>query len=289
MNPSETVGVVAGALQLLVAGYALRLNRRFGPKRVGWSLFWAFLLLAFLHLVQSVAEYHSPQEFGTEVNVIYGLISLLLLTGMVHLETVLIERERVEREETRMRAELEAEVQKKTEYLMRAVEELQAEIEERKRMEVEVQTTSVELQTVSRQAETARVAGKVLQSVGEMLKSVNVSTDLVSNHVKQSKIANVVHVGALIRDHAANLAQFMAQDPRGRKLPAYIAELAGHLAAEQAGLLTELDSIKTNLEKIAAMQQNYASVADAASSSVPTRSNGPGHSALALPMNAAAA
>ena len=42
---------IASALQFLVAGYALRLNRIFGTARVGWSLFWAFSLLALLHLI----------------------------------------------------------------------------------------------------------------------------------------------------------------------------------------------------------------------------------------------
>ena len=39
-----------------------------------------------------------------------------------------------------MRAALEAEVQKQTAYLTRAIEALQAEIDERKRMETEVET-----------------------------------------------------------------------------------------------------------------------------------------------------
>ena len=45
---------LAGTLQLCVAIYAIRLNRLYGSARVGWSLFWAFSLLALLHFVQSV-------------------------------------------------------------------------------------------------------------------------------------------------------------------------------------------------------------------------------------------
>jgi len=33
---------ITGALQFIVAAYALRLNRIFGTARVGWSLFWPF-------------------------------------------------------------------------------------------------------------------------------------------------------------------------------------------------------------------------------------------------------
>jgi DNA repair exonuclease SbcCD ATPase subunit len=176
---------------------------------------------------------------------------------------VLKERMRAEREERRMRSELESEVQKKTAYLTRAIEELQAEIDERKRMEAEVETTHWELRAVSSKAGMARIATSVLESVGEMLKSVNVSTSLVSDHVKRSKIANVVHVGILIREHAADLGKFIAHDPRGQKLPVYIAQLAEHLATEQASLLNELASLKMNLEKVMAMQQDYAQFAGA--------------------------
>jgi hypothetical protein len=258
------MGFVAGGLQFIVAGYALRLNRLFGTKRVGWSLFWAFLLLAMLHLMQSIMKGGFGAEIGVKVDVMNALISMLLLIGMVHLEALLKERRRVECEEQRMRLELEGEVRKKTGYLMRAIEQLQAEMDERKRVESEAQSVRWELSAVSRQAEMAQIASKVLQSVGDMLKSVNVSADMVSDQVKQSKIANVVRMGVLIRDNGANLGEFMTRDPRGQKLPVYIAQLAEHLSREQNGLLTQLECIKDNLQKITLMQQDYCKVASEA-------------------------
>jgi hypothetical protein len=107
----------------------------------------------------------------------------------------------------------------------------------------------------------AQIASTVLQSVGEMLKSVNVSTNLVSDQVRESRIANVVRVGALIREHKSDLATFVTQDPRGQKLPIYIEQLSQHLDTEQSGLLNELESIKKNLQKIMLMQQNFAKLA----------------------------
>ncbi len=261
MNFTTAMGFVAGLLQFVVAGYALRLNRLFGIKRVGWSLFGAFLLLALLHLMQSIMQGGFGPELGVKVDLMNVLISMLLLIGMVHLEALLKERIRVEREEQRMRMELEAEVKKKTEYLMRAIEELQSEMKERKRVETEAQTVRRELDTVSRKAEMAQIAARVLQSVGEMIKSVNVTANLVSDQVKQSKIANVVHIGALIREQGRDLGDFMLRDPRGQKLPVYIAQLAEHLSNEQNSLLIELETIKENLQKIAATQQDYSRLA----------------------------
>jgi len=251
------MGLVTGALQFIVAGYALRLNRIFGTVRVGWSLFWAFTLLALLHLFQSVSAFNAGVSLGVEIEVIYALISLLLLTSMVHLETVLRERLRLEQEEKRLRAELESEVKKKTAYLSRAIEELQAEIDSRKRMEAEIEKTHQELLAASRQAGMVEIAASVLRNVGSILKNANISANLVSDQVKQSKIANVVHVGNLIREHVKDLGDFMARDPRGQKLPVYIAQLAEHLAEEQTTLSHELESIRKNLEQAEAEQESY--------------------------------
>jgi hypothetical protein len=258
MDYPEIMSFIAGALQFTVAGYALRLNRLFGTVRVGWSLFWAFLLLAMLHLLQSMVRFHAPTEFGVEIEVMYSLISLLLLIDMVHMKTLLIAQLRAEGEERRMRVELEIKVEQQTAHLTRAIEELQSEIDERERVVREAETAHLELQMVSRQSQVAQVAAKVLENVGNMLKSVDLSVGLVSDQVKESKIANVVRVGALIREHAADLGNFMARDPRGQKLPAYIAQLAEHLSAEQDALLAELESLKKNLKEIVAMQQSYA-------------------------------
>jgi len=253
----QVMGFITGALQFAVAGYALRLNRIFGTARVGWSLFWAFALLALLHLFQSIPFFNSGEPLGVEIEVMYSLISLLLLTGMVHIETLLKERLRLEREEQRLRAELESEVKKKTAYLSRAIEELQSEIDGRKRMEAEIEKTHKELLAASRQAGMVEIAAGVLRNVGNILKNADVSASVVSDQVKQSKITNVVRVGALIREHVKDLGDFMARDPRGQKLPVYIAQLADHLADEQTTLSRELESLRKNIEKAEAEQQSY--------------------------------
>jgi phosphoglycerate-specific signal transduction histidine kinase len=253
----EVMSFIASALQFAVAGYALRLNRIFGTARVGWSLFWAFSLLALLHLFQSLELFTAGAPLGIEVEVMYALISLLMLTGMVHIETLLKERLRMEREEQQLRAELESEIRKKTAHLTRAIEELQLEIDGRKRMEAEVEKTHKELLAASRQAGMVEIAASVMRNVGNMLKNADVSAGLVSNQVKQSKIANIVHVGNLIRGHVKDLGEFMARDPRGQKLPVYIAELAEHLANEQTTLSSELDSLRKSLGEAEAEQQSY--------------------------------
>ena len=143
MNESHIMGWVAGGMQFGVAIYALRLNRRYGITRVGWSLFWAFTLLAVLQLAQSTWT----GSAAIEVNVSYVLISFLLLIGMLHLETMLKERLRTEKLEQEMRVNLETEVKSKTEHLTRAIGELMMQMEETSRMAAIIESNETTLYT----------------------------------------------------------------------------------------------------------------------------------------------
>jgi len=138
MTTTTSINILAGAFQFIVAAYALRLNLLFGTRRVGWSLFLAFLLLALLNLVQAVDWFNLQAVAGVKLEALYLLVSFLLLTGLVHLESLLRERIRQEHKERQIRAELEIEVKRKTAYLVRALEGLQAEMDERQRLGAEV-------------------------------------------------------------------------------------------------------------------------------------------------------
>jgi signal transduction histidine kinase len=141
--------------------------------------------------------------------------------------------------------------------------ELRAEIEERKRMEAQVTATHKELLIASRGAGMAEVASNVLHNVGNVLNSVNVSATLVVDSVKKSKAANLAKVVALMRENGRDLPAFIANDPRGKKLPDYLAQLSEHMLAEQGMTIKELALLRSNIEhikEIVAMQQSYAKV-----------------------------
>jgi PAS domain S-box-containing protein len=138
MNHSPIYAFVVGLLPCLIPPYALRLKRVFGTKRVGWLLFTVFALLAALQFVR----FWHPMGFGLDpgitLDLFYLLIPFLLLTGMVHIETLFKERLRTEQEEKRMRGELEVLVKERTIELDRANEELQHEISLRRQGEAEL-------------------------------------------------------------------------------------------------------------------------------------------------------
>jgi PAS domain S-box-containing protein len=137
------------------------------------------------------------------------------------------------------------------------------DITELKQAEANLEKINNELVVASRLAGMAEVATSVLHNVGNVLNSVGVSATLVANQVRHTKAVNIAKVAALFDQHQADLAGFLATDPRGQTLPAYLGSLAESIAAEQATLLAELAYLRKNIEHIkdiVAMQQAYAQI-----------------------------
>ena len=135
------------------------------------------------------------------------------------------------------------------------------DISARKRMEAEVERVQKALMEASRHAGMAEVATNVLHNVGNVLNSVNVSASLATDRIKASKGARLSEVAALLEQHKTDLPGFFGRDPRGAKLPQYLAALAAQLKSERDGLLKELSDLRSNLDHIkeaVSMQQAYA-------------------------------
>lgn len=128
--------------------------------------------------------------------------------------------------------------------------------QEERRLELQLQ-----LREVSRHAGMAEVATGVLHSVGNLLNSLGVSTSLVLAGLRDSRVGNVQRVARLLVDNTSRIGPFLESDPRGREIPAYLAQLGESLAAENRTLHTEMQSIASHVEhigKIVAAQQTYA-------------------------------
>jgi signal transduction histidine kinase len=124
-----------------------------------------------------------------------------------------------------------------------------------------LEQVSRELIATARRAGMADVATGVLHNVGNVLNSVNVSSALIADTLRKLKVAGLAKIAALLGEHEHDLGAFMTTDSRGRKLPGFLAQLAGHLTAEQEIGLKEVDHLQKNIEhikKIVNMQQIYA-------------------------------
>jgi len=130
-----------------------------------------------------------------------------------------------------------------------------------KAAETKLELVHKQLMDTSRQAGMAEVATSVLHNVGNVLNSVNVSSSLICDKIRASKVANLVKAVALMQVPENALADFFTNDPKGKQLPAYLANLATHLAKEQQEILQEIESLVSHVQhikEIVALQQNYA-------------------------------
>jgi PAS domain S-box-containing protein len=138
------------------------------------------------------------------------------------------------------------------------------DITARREAEIRLEEMHRTLVDVSRQAGMAEVATGVLHNVGNILNSVNISTSLVTEGLRKSRVTGMAKATTLLREHAADLAPFLTQDPRGQKLPDYLGALTDQLQAERDALLQEMLALTESVEHIKAivsMQQKYARTA----------------------------
>ncbi|HEV2695555.1 MAG TPA: ATP-binding protein [Verrucomicrobiae bacterium] len=225
-------GLIAGALQLAVAVYALRLNRRFGAGRVGWSLFCAFTLLALAHAIQSLVPLGGLLRSGSGLEALYALVSVLLLAGMMHLETLLKERQHREALEAEQRWQLTTEVEKKTAYLTRAIEQLQAEIEAHQRL----QTQFVEAQKM---AILGQIVGGLTKDLDADLKKIYTSAEQVLAMAGSAASKHATEIVLAVERTSVLTAQLMAFGPNSAAQHPAVLNL-NSVAAGTQGLLRRL-------------------------------------------------
>jgi C4-dicarboxylate-specific signal transduction histidine kinase len=266
-------------MQLAVACYALRLIRVVKSARPALFISSAFALLSFVYVVHAGGPVGTGAVPAAFVILAWATIPVLLFIGLIRIEASL--KARIQAEHAKAREEAEAEFATQlaeqtakltqanqeltaaNDDLKRAADRLQTEIAERTNAQQQLEKTHREMMSVSRQAGMSEVATGVLHNVGNVLNSVNVSATLVADRLADFKINNLILVAKMMRDHAHDLGEFITKDPKGKQLPDYLGQLAGHLSSEQASLLKEINFVKTRIDhikEIVATQQRYGRV-----------------------------
>lgn len=124
-----------------------------------------------------------------------------------------------------------------------------------------------QLLETSRRAGMSEVATSVLHNVGNVLNSVNVSATLAVEIVRDSKISLVSKISGLLDQHRSDLTAYLTSDPKGQKIPGFLASLSQELQEEQGKVLQELNHLTANIEhikEIVALQQSFAKVSGVA-------------------------
>ena len=137
------------------------------------------------------------------------------------------------------------------------------DISERKAAEEALRKSQQKLLETSRLAGMAEVATGVLHNVGNVLNSVNVSGNLLSDTLRNSKSDKLTKVAELIEEQGENIGTFITSDSRGKSLPGLVVRIAAALQKEQRQLLSEVDVITSHIghiKQIVSTQQNFARV-----------------------------
>jgi signal transduction histidine kinase len=124
----------------------------------------------------------------------------------------------------------------------------------------ELRDTQSRLVEASRQAGRSDVATAVLHNVGNVLNSVNVSATLASDIISHVQTAGLAKTAALLAEHRDDVGGFVHDDPRGRKLPDYLAQLQAVLERDKTAAATELRTLMRNIDHIkviVASQQSH--------------------------------
>jgi NO-binding membrane sensor protein with MHYT domain len=101
-----------------------------------------------------------------------------------------------------------------------------------------------------RQKGMAEVAANVLHNVGNVLNSLSVSSNLLRENIKNSKLNQLSKLDAILSEHQHDFKAFMANDERGLKIPLYVKAISDYWKEEQLNLSQEVQAIINNLQFI---------------------------------------
>jgi signal transduction histidine kinase len=120
----------------------------------------------------------------------------------------------------------------------------------RRRGLIEWEQLRRQVEAASNNNEMADVASTVLHNVGNVINSINVAVHVVHELIDQSSVILVHRIAELLKGHDENLAIFLTQDPKGKRIPPAIMKLGSHLIEEQQTVLKELEGLVRNIDHV---------------------------------------
>jgi len=117
---------------------------------------------------------------------------------------------------------------------------------------------------LSRLAGMADVASNVLHNVGNTLNSINISCNLITENINNSKVEDLSSLVKLLNQHQDNIASFLSQDKKGQHSVKFLSLLANEWVNENHHLSNEVKSLEKNIQhvkSIISMQQSLSHVA----------------------------
>ena len=121
---------------------------------------------------------------------------------------------------------------------------------ERRKAALEREELTQQLVESSRRLGMAEVASDVLHNIGNVLNSLNVSAELIAQHIRDMPIQDVNRTSALLEAHQDDLGTFLTQDTKGQRVPGFLAQLGSHLQDQHAQTCQDLDTLISQIDHV---------------------------------------
>jgi signal transduction histidine kinase len=178
----------------------------------------------------------------------------LLLKANNKIKTELTDRIAAQRELTKAHEGLENRVKERT-------LELSREVLNRKQAQEELARLNTYIAEVSHRAGMAEVANSVIHNVGNALNSINVAVTTINSEIKGTPLGTLPKIVDMLKEHESNLAQFLNQDEKGKKLPKLLEMLSEQWKLENATLISETRQLQesvSHIREIVSRQQSLS-------------------------------
>lgn len=117
-----------------------------------------------------------------------------------------------------------------------------SEIQARVRAALRMSRVQAQLRQQSREAGMAMIASGILHNLGNVLSGVTVSSAIIQDRLRRSKVPMLRKTAKLLQEHALDLPS------RVEAVPAYLSQLAEHLEAERSAQLQEVEVLRECVE-----------------------------------------
>ncbi len=101
-----------------------------------------------------------------------------------------------------------------------------------------------------RNSAAASESDSVFHKMKNVLNSVQVSTGLISQQLREFQIDDVGRVSEMLAAHEDNVAWYLTQDSKGKKIPIFLGRLSQEMRQQHLNALTELTTLQYHLEQM---------------------------------------
>ena len=202
---------------------------------------------------------HDKTEFPVQASISNVVIkNEQILTLMV---TDVTEQKKSQDALKQLNETLEDRVKRRTAELQEINQSLQDTLTELSHSNAKLSEAQKALVDQAHAAGMSEIATNVLHNVGNVLNSVNVSAQVLTDHLQKSQITGLAKATDLIKQHRDDLSDYISQDKQGKHLPEYLIQLSDRLYQDQKASLDELKSLTKNIEHIKQVVSSQQSVA----------------------------